>query len=221
MEAMELDDLKNAWRELDQRLQRQHDLQLQTFRQGKLDRMKSGLRPLFWGQIAQMAFGAIFIGLAALLWSTTPHAMSVIAAGVIVQAYGVACMLMAGVTLGRIGRIDYAAPVLTIQKQLAQVRHAHVLGGMIAGLPWWFLWLPVLMVLIGLAGGDLYRHAPAMVWGSLAVAAAGLLATLWFLRWSRNPSRPGLAQAVEDSLTGRSLRKAKAQLEELQSFEQE
>ena len=81
--TMELDDLKAAWQSLDRRLQRQQELDLQLFRQGKLDRMRSGLRPLFWGQIVQMLCGLCFIALAALLWSRTPEAWPVIVSGII------------------------------------------------------------------------------------------------------------------------------------------
>jgi len=190
-------------------------------RQGKLDRMKSGLRPLFWGQIVQMPWGLAFIAMAALLWSQKPEAAPVIVAGVIVHAYGVACIILAGITLGQMVRIDYSAPVLDIQKQLAKVRRSYIVSGMVAGLPWWFMWLPVLMVLLALAGVDLYARAPSLVGIGALVGVVGLLATWWFHHWSRHPSRPRLARAMEDSITGGSLRKAKAQLDELMQFERE
>lgn len=218
---MELDELKSAWQRLDQQLQQQHRLDLQVFRQAKLDRMKSGLRPLFWGQIAQIAFGLPFIALAVLLWASGPQGIAVIAAGVVVHVYGVVTVIAASVVLGQLGRIDHAAPVLDIQKQLARVRTLYIRSGMVAGLPWWFLWVPILMVLAGLDDVDLLAKAPSVVWIGLGVGAAGLLATAWFHRWSRAPSRPRLARALEDSVTGSSLRKAQAHLDELLRFEQE
>lgn len=218
---MELDDMKLAWQTLDRRLELRNALDLDLLRERKQDKMKSGLRPLVLGQILQMLFGLVFIALAVLLWSEKPQAASVIAAGVIVHAYGIVCILMAGVTLGRISRIDYAAPVLAIQRQLAKVRQAYVISGLIAGLPWWFLWLPILMVLLALAGVNLFAHAPSLVWMGSGVGVVGLLASWWLYRWLRDPRRPRLAQAVQDSLTGSSLRRAQAQLEELARFEQE
>jgi hypothetical protein len=218
---MELDDFKGAWQDLDRRLQRQHALDLQVFRQGKLDRMQSGLRPLFWGQIAQIAFGLPFIALAALLWMSHPQGIAVIAAGIVVHVYGVVTIIAASVVLGQLGRIDHAAPVLEIQKQLARVRSLYIRSGMVAGLPWWFLWVVILIVLSGLGGVDLVAREPALVWSGLGIGAIGLLATGWFHRWSRHPSRPRLARAMEDSVTGSSLRRAKAQLDELLRFEQE
>ena len=218
---MELDELKTAWQRLDQQLQKQHRLDLQQFRQAKLDRMESGLRPLFWGQIAQIAFGLLFIALAALLWASHPQGAAVIAAGIVVHAYGVVTVIAASVVLAQLGKIDHAAPVLEIQKQLARVRTLYIRSGMVAGLPWWFLWVVVLMVLSGLGDVDLLAKAPSVVWIGLGVGTLGLLATEWFHRWSRAPSRPRLARAMEDSVTGSSLRKAQAQLDELRRFEQE
>ena len=59
MEAtMDLDELKTAWHTLDRRLERNNRLNLQLFRDGRLDRMRRGLRPLAWGQAIQMLVGA-------------------------------------------------------------------------------------------------------------------------------------------------------------------
>lgn len=218
---MELDDLKTAWHGLDRRLQQQHDLNLQLYRQNKLDRMQSGLRPLFWGQIVQTLFGVLFIALAALLWMSHPVDAAVIAAGVVVHAYGVLTVMAGAVVLAQMRRIDPSAPVLEIQKQLARVRTLYIRSGMVAGLPWWFLWIVVLMVLAGLGDVNLLAKSPALVWSGLGIGGLGLLGTWWFHRWSRHPSRPRLAQTLEDSITGASLRRAKAQLDELMRFERE
>ncbi len=46
---MELDDFKQAWQSLDRRLEQQHVLNLQLFKDGKLDETRRGLRPLKLG----------------------------------------------------------------------------------------------------------------------------------------------------------------------------
>lgn len=51
---MELDDMKAAWQTLDRRLEQQHALNLQLFRDSRADKARSGLRPLFRGQVAQI-----------------------------------------------------------------------------------------------------------------------------------------------------------------------
>ena len=221
---MEHDELKAAWQSLDRRLEQQNAISLLLLKDDRSKRMRSSLRPLFWGQLLQMLFGLAFVALAASLWiraGSTPLGLPwhVVLAGVFVHAYGVAAIALAGCTMGLIRTIDYSLPVLGIQKQLLKLRRLYIINGMIAGLPWWFMWVPVLMVLAGLAGGDLYARAPSVVWTGMGIGIAGLLASWWFHHWSRNPLRPRLANAVEDSVAGGSLRKAQAILGEISHFE--
>ncbi len=223
---MEPDELKAAWQSLDRRLERQNAISLLLLKDDRSKRMRSSLRPLFWGQLLQMLFGLLFVALAASLWIRAGSASldlpwHVVLAGVFVHAYGVAAIALAGCTMGLIRTIDYSLPVLGIQKQLLKLRRFYIVSGMIVGLPWWFMWVPVLMVLAGLAGADLYANAPSVVWIGMGVGIAGLLATWWFHRWSRSPQRPRLAKAMEDSVTGGSLRKAQTILGEISQFEAE
>ncbi|MEO6154614.1 MAG: hypothetical protein ABIP16_02660, partial [Thermomonas sp.] len=220
--TMELDDFKSAWQTLDQRLQLNNSLKLHELRERTLAKTHSSLRPLFWGQVAQiLMFGVPCIALAGLLWMSEPAFASVIVAGAVLQAYGVLTIASAGTVLGQLANIDHAAPVVEIQKQLARTRTLYVRSGMITGLPWWFLWVVILMVLVGLGGVDLMAKAPSLVWSGLAIGVAGLLATFWFHRWARRPERAELGRKVDDSLTGGSLRRAMAQLHEVQRFERD
>lgn len=219
---MELNEFKSAWQTLDQRLQLNNALKLHELHERTLIKTRSSLRPLFWGQIAQiLLFGVPSVLLAALLWMSKPTFVSVIVAGGVLHAYGVLMIISAGMVLGQLAKIDHAAPVVDIQKQLARTRTLYVRSGMIAGLPWWFMWVVILMLLAGLGGVDLLANAPALVWGGLGVGAAGLLATFWFHHWARRPERANLGRRLDNSLTGSSLRKAMAQLQEVRRFEQE
>lgn len=219
--TMELDDFKSAWQALDRRLQLDNSLQLHALRERSLDKTRNHLRPLFWGQLVQILFGIPFLVLASLLWMRGPAHASVIIAGVLVHAYGVLTIIGAGVVLGQIGKIDYSRPVLDIQRQLLGARSLYIRSGMVGGLPWWFLWVSILQVLAGLGGVDLLAQAPALVWSGYGIGLVGLLATWWFHRWARRPERAEFGRKMDDSLTGGSLRKALAQLDELQRFAQE
>ncbi|MCB1566907.1 MAG: serine/threonine protein kinase [Xanthomonadales bacterium] len=219
--TMELDDLKSAWQSLDRRLELDNTLKLHDLRERKLDKARGSLRPLFWGQVAQILFGIPFILLASLLWMSQPAHASSIVAGVLVHAYGVLMIIAAGVVLGALREVDYAAPVLDIQKRLLRARTLYIRSGMVAGLPWWFLWIAILQVLAGLGDVDLLAKAPSLVWIGYGIGAVGLLATWWFHRWARRPQRAGFGRKMDDSLSGGSLRKALAQLDELQRFERD
>lgn len=223
---MELDELKATWQALDQRLAQNNRLHLQILRQGTLDKARKSLRPLFWGQLTQMLFGLPFVLLASLLWIRSgaiaqPLPWPTLVAGVFVHAYGIATVVLAGCTIGLISTVDYSAPVLSIQKQLGRLRRFYLVNGMIAGLPWWLMWVPVLMVLAGLSGTDLATKAPSLIAIGLGIGIVGLLGTWWFHHWSRNPKRPRLAKAMEDSATGGSLRRAQKLMQELADFEKE
>jgi hypothetical protein len=221
--TMELDDLKQAWRALDHRLQQQNALALQAYRDRQADKARRNLRPLFWGQVAQMLFGLLFVLLAAALWMSPARLpAAVVAAGVVVHAYGIAVVVASGIVLGLIRRIDYGAPVLAIQTQLAQLRRAYVIGGMVAGLPWWVLWMLPFMLLAAMGDNDTgLAWLDAFLGTGIAIGIAGLLGTWWFHRWARRPGRERLARRLEDGLSGASLRKAQRQLDELRQFERE
>ncbi|WP_242108435.1 serine/threonine protein kinase [Luteimonas aquatica] len=218
---MDPDELKSAWQSLDRRLQQHNAIHLQLFRDSRLDKARSRLRPLFWGQIAQILFGLAFVLLAGVLWSRQPDAPHLVIAGVLVQLYGIVTIALAGGTLGKISAIDYAAPVLTIQKQLGALRQFYMHNGMVIGLSWWVLWVPVIMVLAGVTGGDLYARSPLTVWCGLGVGVLGLLATWGFHRWAHHPSRARLGQRLDDNAAGGSIRRTQSLVEEIARFEQE
>lgn len=220
--TMELDDFKQAWQTLDRRLEQHNALHLRIYTDGKLDKTRSGLRPLFWEQLAQIVAGALLTLMAGSFWVDHRAVFHLLASGVIVHVYGVLIIILGAHTMALIKQIDYAAPVLDIQKQLAQLRSFYIRGGMFAGLSWWVLWVPFLIVLAGL-GGDAKGQSwlLSFLYISTGIGVAGLLATWWFHRWSRQPSRPRLAKAMEDGLIGGSLRKAQRVLDEIAQFERE
>lgn len=219
---MELDELKSAWQVLDQRLETSNRLQLHAFREGKFNQLKHRLRPLFWGQVAQMVLGVAVVSAAVAFWTAHRDEASMLLSGLLLHAYGVALVITAGTTLGRMSAIDHAAPVLTLQKQLARLRRFYILSGMWAGLPWWFLWMPIVAMLVKSGTGvNLYARAPMMFVIGTVLALAGLAGTWWFGRWSRHPSRPRLAKTMQDSLSGRSVLAAQAVLDEIAAFEKD
>lgn len=219
---MEPNELKNAWLQLGQRLERQEAVQLELLRDRKRDRMRGSLRPLFWGQILQVVFGVALIVLGVACWTRHPAGSGYFVAGLLVHALGVATAAAGGILSGLIGSLDYAAPVLAIQKRLGLIRRFYVCSAAAVGLPWWIMWVVVVVAAAGLKAPPGPTPAtPAWIWVSLAIGVAGLLATWWFHRWSHAPDRPGLAQRLRDGATGPSLRRAQNLLDELAEFERE
>ena len=219
---MDFDDMKAAWQTLDRRLEQQHALNLQLFRDSRADKARSGLRPLFWGQIAQIFFGVLMILLGVSVWSNHREVTHLLISGIIVHVYGVVAIMLAGITLGMIQRLDYAAPVLTIQKQLVQLRTFYIRSGMIVGLSWWLLWVPFAASFFAwLAGVDFFENMKDAIGWCIAFGVVGLLATWAFHRWAQHSGRPRLRKLMDDNMTGSSLRKAQSILDEIRRFEEE
>jgi len=218
---MELNELKSTWERLEKALDRGNQLSVAMLRQQKLDAANRSLRPLKLNQVFQIFFGVLFIVLVGLLWSTRPTAISVILGGVFVQAYGIGCVITAGIVFSALSRIDYAAPVVEVQGGLARVRRAYGICVVVAGLSWWLLWIPLLMLLLGLARVDLYAHAPSVIWIGVATGVVGLLGTYGMYVYSQRSSNKQLRQLVERATFGRSLQNALQQLNEVRKFEEE
>ena len=221
--AMELDDLKTAWKRLDRRLERDNALKLAELRDRKAERMRHSLRPLAWGQSVQMLFGAAVMLMGAVCWARHVDNGLLLACGLVVHAYGLAVAIAAGNVVGKARNIDYGAPVVEMQLRLARLRTAYLVSSRLAGLPWWVMWMPMLCVALGVAYPVLPGpfHAAAWIWSTLAVGAAGLAATLLFLRWAHRPQRAALGRRIDDYFAGNALRLAQAQLDELVRFERD
>jgi hypothetical protein len=217
--TMELNDMKQAWALLDRRLQAQHALNLQLFRDGRMDTLRRGLRPLVWGQALQMLIGALGLLLLAPIWIAHWRDPAVLISGVVMHAYCVGLIVVGGMVQGQVAGIDYSAPVLAIQRRLLKLRRTYAVAGAIAvGLPWWFLTAPLLVVL---TRGEIMTRAPSVIWIMLAIGAVGLAATWWFHRWAHRPERAELARKMDANMTGASIRRAQATLDEIKRFEHE
>ena len=218
---MESTELKSTWQMLEKALERGNQLSMAMLRQQRMDAAHKSLWPLKLNQAFQIVWGVLFILLAARLWTTKPAAISVILGGIAIQAYGVGCVITAGILFASLDHIDYAAPVVRVQDKLAQVRRVYGISVLVAGLSWWFLWVPLLMVLAGLAHTNVYAHAPSVIWIGLAIGVVGLLGMYWIYRYSQTSPNMQLRQFVERATFGRSLQKAQQQLNEVRSFEEE
>lgn len=220
--TMEIDELKAAWQTLDQRLDQHDRINLLLLTEQRVAKARSRLRPLFFGQLVQILSGILIIALGVSVWSSNRDVPSLLISGLILQVYGVATIIVAGITLGMIAAINDAAPVLDIQKRLARLRTFYIRGGMALGLAWWVLWIPFVTVFFNwLAGVNFLERAPSVAVIGTVIGVAGLLATWLFHRWAHKPHRPRLANFLDNSMTGSSLRKAREELDVLNEFERE
>jgi hypothetical protein len=217
---MELDEMKLAWQSLHDRLDEQHALTLQLFKNNKLDKARRRMRPLLVGQVIQISVAMVVALGGAMFWATHLHRPYLFVCGLLVHAYGLLLIVFAARTLYLVQRIDYAAPVMLIQRRLSDLRawrvrveapcHA-VLGC--------FIWIPVTCLLLSWAGFELGTR-PFMRWliasGLVSLAIASVMAiVVWLMR------RAGKRQRMEDNAAGLSVQRAEADLAEIASFERE
>lgn len=220
---MELDDLKQALVRLDRRLEEQAAVNVAQVRRDARNRLQDSLRPFARAQTWLIVAGAAtaFIGVA--VWHGTLERMGgPFLSGVILHLYGIAMIIFGAVTKALIGGIDWAGPVLGIQRRLARVRKAHVLAGITIGLSWCVLWIPAMIALFQLLFGiDIVAPSPSTWLWMTAGGLALMIAVGLFQHWARVTGRTAITAAFDSAFTGEHLGRAQAELDSIQRFERD
>lgn len=221
---MELDEMKQAWQVLGRQLERQNALNEQLFRQRRADRLRRRLRPLVWGQSLQIAFGLALMLWGISFWSSHLDVWQAKVCGIAMQILGTLLLIFPVRLLSLQQDIDYAAPVLEIQRRLAQVRAWRVkVEGPVFAVLGSVIWIPAMLMLIQYgcdrAGvPQWWGKAPGLVlWMLLSGAVSlGLVALACVVL-----HKLGRRQWLENNFAGRAIVKAEAELEEIARFERE
>lgn len=222
---MELDDLKLALARLDKRYEAQAALDLALTRRAARDRAADGLRPMARRQIGLIVSGAItaFIGVAT--WHGNGGeggGMGPFVSGIILHIYGVAMILFGVLLRVLIGGIDWAEPVVAIQRRLTKARRAYVLAGLIIGLTWCVLWMPAMVAgFFLLFGVDIVAPSPSTwLWMGLGGFALMVAVGLVYL-WASATRRDAVTGAFDRAFTGGPLGRAQADLVAIGAFERD
>ncbi|HKR77368.1 MAG TPA: hypothetical protein VJR95_11950 [Rhodanobacter sp.] len=222
---MELDEMKFAWQVLGRQLERQNALNLQLLRQGRADRLRRHLRPLVWGQSLQIVLGIVLMLWGISFWSTHTDVWQAMACGIVMQAFGTLALIFPARLLSMQQGIDYAAPVLEIQRRLAHMRAWRVkVEAPVFAVLGSVIWIPALMMLAQYeadrAGGlVLWRHLRP---GTVAWLVSSVIVSLGVVMLAYVALRKlGHRRWLEDNFAGSAIRKAEAALEEIGRFERE
>lgn len=214
--TLELQELRLAWKELDRRLRQQQDLNLQVATEDRVRRARARLWPLVAGQSVQALAGVAMTVFFARFWIAHLQEPLALACGLLMHAWSVALVVSAAMELLLALRINYAQPVLTIQKYLGLLRYWRTRVAPLLGLAFWVLWVPLVEVLWKWAtGADIGLRF--MAW-NLAAGAVGFAATLWWFRHLRRRSSR-FADAIDADNAGCGVRGAEALLAEIRAFE--
>ena len=215
---MELDDFKSAWQSLDARLALQNRLQLELLHERRFDRARRNLRPLLFGMGLQAALGLFLVLLGIACWKQNLGVPGLFASGIALHAFGVLHIALAGLVGGLALSLDYAAPVLAIQKRLRLLLRLQVFNSNACGAPWWVMWVVVVLGFAGLSPTRASGPTPAWIWISLALGVTGTIATwIWAARGARKPQ--GLYARMDDGADG--IRRSLKLVDELERFERE
>jgi hypothetical protein len=221
--TMELDELRQAWRTMSQRLDSADALGIRLYRENRLDGIRRTLRWLMAGQALQVAIWIGVVAIVAPFWIEHRAIPHLLVFGLILHAYAVLTIISSVVQLLLMAAIDYAAPVLALQRRLVRLRTLRIWSTLLLSVLWWPLWIVGFVVGVKWwMGIDLYRVAPGFVLANVLFGLAGLAATIWFARRiARRARASGRPARFADDLAGHSLRRAIGQLDELARFERE
>ena len=221
MTEIELDDLKLVWQSLSRNLERQNALTLLQLRESKLARFRSGFRPLVIGQIIQIIAGAFLAICGGSFWVDHLGVAHLMTSGISVHLYGIMLIVFAARDLFLIKRFDYAAPVLELQKKIAELRNWHQRAGLWFAIAGCFIWIPLILMIFHGLGVDVWRRNPAVVGWFLVSSLICLGVVYAIVAVSRRPGKEAFARRLADSSAGRSVRRAQTLLDEITEFERE
>lgn len=219
---MELEEMKRAWAAMDLRQDGMEALLRSEIRRRRLDDTRSSLRWIIAVRAVELlAWGAFTIFVAS-FWVANRDVLHWLVIGLLLHVYGVAgiwstatqLLLLTGIAL-------FDAPVVVLQRRLAQLRRFRALSTLALGLPWWWLWLLVPMVgAYHWTGVDWFAAGADWIWACMAVGLVGILASLWLARrLERRAIASPWARRIVDDVSGCSLLRASRQLDELADFE--
>jgi hypothetical protein len=220
--SMELEEMKQAWAEMNLRQDGIEALLRADYRERRADRTRGILRWSLLGGAIELMLWIGFTVFAASFWVEHRHVLQWLVIGLLLHAYGIAGIWSTTTRILLMSRIYlFDAPVVLMQKRLAQLRRFGVVSTLALGLPWWCLWLLVPMAAAcQWAGADWLVAGSAWFWATMAVGVAGMAGSVWLARRiAARPQRSAFVQRLIDDMSGYNLRRAERQLDELARFE--
>ena len=220
---MELDDMKRAWQELNNRLETVEVTNAHLLREAAFDKSRPGFR-----RLSVLLLFELILGLAAPLLVggfLADHFLEARFAipAFALQVFAVWMVVTTARQLAMVARLDYAAPVVAIQQTLAELYASRVRMSRAILLLSPLLWPPLAVVAAkGCFGFDLYRSFGALwVASNLAFGLAVIpIALLISSRLAKSQTGSRFLKKLADQLAGRTLVEAQSRIAEISRFEQ-
>jgi hypothetical protein len=210
----DLDDLKQAWSKMQVRVARLE-------RAASTRRTRDALRPAGLRRVIRLGVWLVLVVAAGSFWFDHRDVPPLLVSGLALHAYGILAIVLEARQLRALRKIDGAAPIVTLQRQLAELDRLRARCSLALGLPWWLLWVPCALIGVAWLTGHVAYDA-AWVWSSLAVGVVGLVASLVIARrLAGRPVQSAAWRRLIDDLSGRSATRAAEDLDEVSQFERE
>lgn len=221
---MELDDLKKQWEGLDAKLDAAVRLNRRVLDERILDKADKAMTRHVWAVAAELALGIVTVLLTGSFVADHIREARFLVPGLVLHVFVIAQIAMLVRQVVKTREIDYAAPLVEIQRRIEKLRIA-----MIRTTTWTFLlspllWTPLFIVALkGLFGVDAFAalgvpYIVANVVVGLVVIAGGLVVSRLFAdRFSGSP----FGRSLMGALAGTNLAAATGFLESLSRFEED
>jgi hypothetical protein len=202
----------------------QQALHLRLYRDSRMDHVRRRLRPLTWGLLLQIPLGVALALWGISFWSGHLGDLGSMISGIAMQVFGTLGVIFPARALAMVHGIDYAAPVLDIQRRIADLRAWRVkVEAPVFAVLGSVIWIPALLMLAQYAGDragvKLWDHVRPgfVVW--LVLSAVISLAVVGFAYVALR--RLGLLRWLANQLAGKAVQRAEAELDAVIRFERE
>jgi hypothetical protein len=219
---MELDDLKELWTQSNRKLEASVRLNSLLVQQMNLGKTESYVRRLSWGAWFEVGVNLLAVALLGSFAAGHLREPRFLIPALSLGGYALALLIVRVRELVELANIDYAEPVVAIQKRLEDLRIRRIRTTIWTLLFAPLMWVPLLVVALrGLFGVDVYTVAApswfvANLLFGLAVIPAGMLLAR---RYGHVFERFSPVRSLADTIAGRSLAAALDALDTIRRFE--
>ncbi len=220
---MEIEEMKELWSQSNRSLEASVRLNAMLLRQWNLRKADTFLERLSRGIIFELISKVIASVLIGSFAAAHVHEPRFLIPALVLDAYIMALVAGGGRQLAQIKAVDYDAPVVEIQKDLADLRLRRIRTTLWVLLFAPLMWLPLLIVALrAIFGVDIYAAgATWLVANALFGLAVIPLAILIAKRYRSRIASHTLLRLLADEIAGRSLAEALDRLDAIRRFEQD
>jgi hypothetical protein len=219
---MDIDEMKAAWKQLDQRTGETLDLSRQLLKQVQLSKVESAMRRTTVPPLVELVIDVLAVVLIGSFLGTHVDSARFALPAAVLQLAAVLKLASTIRQLVLIRSLDYTQPVVVIQRQLSSLKLLRVRTTLVTLLVSPLLWTPLAIVgaqaLIGL---DLYQgFGVRWIAANLLFGIAVIPVAIWIARRCADRFRnTSFARQIVDDIAGRSLMAATAAADEIAQFE--